>query len=140
MTVTVRHWFAGSGAYPLTCASPPPPEVVAAVRRTLPLEGVVNRYLVVLVPRSKMRCQADWSFPHFTRAETVRSLAPASTSRGSRTYAPVEEGAPPGRARALPPSAPVTDWAVPPFTRLAVRPLPELSVIFPVVRSSWSKV
>ena len=141
MTVTVFHASAGSIAYPSTCASAPPPPVVTAVRNSpSPPYGVAKRYLVVLVPRSKIRCQDDLSPLHFTRAETVRSLASPSTSRGSRTYAPSEVGAPPGRASALPPSGPATDRAVEPFTRVAVRPLPELSVIRPEARSSSSKV
>jgi hypothetical protein len=141
VTATVRHPSAGSGPYPETLASAPPPPVVTAVRSRPSLSyGVVKRYFVLSVPRSKTRCQEDVSPLHFTRADTVRSAASPSTSRGRRTYAPFEVGAPPGRASALPPSAPATERAVSPFTRLAVRPLPELSVILPEARSSWSKV
>src|SRR5262245_38494380 len=86
VTATCTHAPVASAAGPLTCCSPPAPEVVMANRAVpLPLSGVRNMFAVVPVPKSKIRLQLV-SAVRRTQQATVKSPTPPRIPLGSRAY------------------------------------------------------
>src|SRR5262245_54538977 len=128
VTATCVHTPVGSAVAPLIRCSPAAPAVVMANRGVPELDRAVrNMYDVVLLPKSKMRCQLA-TVSNRIQVATVKPVAPARIPDGRATYWLV-----PLRFTALP-ARPATQPAPP--TRLAVRPPPVASeAVMPDVSS-----